>query len=159
MLKTWHWLVCAGIVIFVGAVLWPVTACACKKATSATACLYNVKQLSLSLQVYLVDFDNRLPDRDHWMDSIEKYVKNPALLADPSIKAKGEYGYSFDSRLSQQPTAAFPVQEQQPALFDSLNLGRNASDPFISLPKPGRHDGKNSVGYLDGHVKSQRWKQ
>ena len=30
----------------------------------------------------------------------------------------------------------------------------NASDALISLPVPGRHMGRNNMGFADGHVKS-----
>jgi len=157
--KLWEWLVCAGIVIVVAAVLWPVTACACSKASPRTACLANVKMLGTGMQIYVADYDERLPDRDKWMDSLLPYTKNESLFVDPLIKkVPGQYGYAFDSHLSGQLQSSIKNRDQQPMIYDSLNLGRNASDPFTSLPSPGRHDGKNNIGYLDGHVKAVLYK-
>lgn len=47
----------------------------------------------------------------------------------------------------------------QPLLFDSINLARNASDPFVSLPNPPRRhtEGQppaNYIAYADTHAKA-----
>jgi prepilin-type processing-associated H-X9-DG protein len=129
-------------------------ACACERATT-TSCLSNVKQLSTAVQLYLADFNGRLPNRDSWMNVLEPYVKTSDIFVDPVIKTKGQHGYAFDSRLSQKLAAEFDAPDRQSLLFESSNLGKNASDPFVSLPKPGRHYGKNNIGYLDGHARSR----
>lgn len=144
----------AGFILMVlGATFFPVYACACTKAGPGRGCLSQVKQLATALIIYTSDYDDRLPNRDQWMDAIGDYAKNPKIFIDPEIKTKGQHGYSFDSLLSNRDINSFKKPEQQSMLFDSINLGRNASDPFSSLPNPGRHDGKNSVAYLDGHAK------
>lgn len=39
-------------------------------------------------------------------------------------------------------------------IYDSINYGRNASDPKTSLPKPGRHKGVNVIAFADGHARA-----
>lgn len=156
-LKLWEWITCLAVVGFVGAVLFPVYACACKRATPATACLSNVKQLATALIIYTSDYDDRLPNRDRWMDAISHITKNPRVFIDPEIKTEEQYGYAFDSHLSNRNVNSFKKPEQHSMLYDSINLARNASDPFNSLPNPGRHKGKNSIAYLDGHAKRIAW--
>lgn len=145
----------AGFILMVlGAILFPVYACACTKASPRRACLSQVKQLATALIIYTSDYDERLPNRDSWIDATHDYIKDARLYVDPEIKAKGQHGYSFDSRLSNRDQSLVKQPDQHPLVYDSINLARNASDPFNSLPNPGRHEGRNSIGYLDGHVKS-----
>lgn len=151
--KLWEWIACLGVAAFIGAVIFPVYACACKIATPASLCLSNTKQVSMAILMYLEETDGKLPNRDGWMDAVAGYAKNPKIFIDPEIKLKGGHGFAYDSRLSDKKQTAFLHPDRQPMVFDSINLGRNASDPFVSLPNPGRHKGRNSVGYLDGHVK------
>jgi hypothetical protein len=42
-----------------------------------------------------------------------------------------------------------------PLTYDSTLEARNSSDPFISLPNPGRHFRGDNMSLVDGHVK---WK-
>ncbi|MBC8064002.1 MAG: hypothetical protein H7Y17_04175 [Chlorobia bacterium] len=149
----WEWLVCLGIVFCLVGVFVPITACGCSEASPGTHCLSNSKQIALSLIIYAADYDERLPDRDAWMDLATPYTKNQEIFVDPEIRVKGQHGYAFDSRLSRKKTDQFQSPATQSMIYDSINLARNASDPFASLPNPGRHKGRNSIGYLDGHVK------
>jgi len=107
----------------------------------------------LALRVYSDLNNDMLPGRDQWMDAVQSHLKEQRVLKDPEVEEKGQYGYAFHSRLSERKRSTFAKPESTPMLFDSINLGRNASDPFTSLPKPGRHNGANCVSYLDTHVK------
>lgn len=152
--KPWEWLVCIGIVALVGGLLWPITACACsKEASRKTACISNLKQITLALKMYSSDYDDLLPRGGLWMDDIGPYTKSERILKEPLYWSGPFFGFAYDSRVSGKAIKSFARPEKQPAVFDSVNLGRNASDPFVSLPSPGRHSGKNNVGYLDGRAK------
>ncbi len=117
-------------------------------------CLSNVKQLAIGLVMYESDED-RLPFRDGWMDGIVPYEKMEGLFHCPDV-AKGFYGYSFNGKLDRMPLAKFPSPETMPMVYDSVNLARNASDLYTSLPPLGRHTSTNSVGFGDGHAKALR---
>jgi prepilin-type processing-associated H-X9-DG protein len=129
-----------------------------KESARRTACLSNLKQIARAQLLYSDDFDNRLPDRDEWMDVIAPYGKGPLPLVCTSLMKDHDpqiYGYCFNGRLSQ---ATIPAQPELVALvFDSINLARNASGSLASLPVPARHVGdRNNVVYADAHVKSVR---
>lgn len=127
-------------------------------------CLSNVKQLALGVLMYAEDHDNRMPDRDSWMDAAQPYLYGGRKEADyplehcPAIKDQTHdpslYGYAFNSPLSRAWVEKMASSEQVPMLYDSINLARNASDPFASLPVPGRHEGRNYIAFADGHAKS-----
>lgn len=103
--------------------------------------------------MYLADYDQRLPSRDAWMDSLDPYLSGSSQFRDPEITGEQQFGYAFDSRLSTKNEALIADPSKQALAYDSINLGRNASDPFVSLPIPGRHKGVNSVVYMDGRAK------
>ncbi len=142
--------VCAAIVAIVAAILFPVFAQS--KSNGKDRCIGNLKQLARGLTMYAGDFDDRLPDRDRWMDAQLAYLKSEALLHCPL--AKPAYGYAYNAVLDRAKLARFPKPEAIPAIYDSANPIRNASDSFASLPVPGRHKGLNRVAYLDGHAKA-----
>jgi prepilin-type processing-associated H-X9-DG protein len=45
-----------------------------------------------------------------------------------------------------------PDAAKTPLAFDSSTLTKNAHDPMTSLPKPGRHGGRNNILFCDGHI-------
>jgi len=131
-----------------------------KEAARRTVCLSNTKQQALALEMYREGTDGRFPDRDHWMDAIEPFVKDSKyVLHVPGpwrANAPGVYGYAFNSTLSR--TAQPKDPEKVAIVYDSSNPIRNASDPETSLPNPGRHDGKNHIACVDGHAKAVEMK-
>jgi prepilin-type N-terminal cleavage/methylation domain-containing protein/prepilin-type processing-associated H-X9-DG protein len=108
-------LVVIAIIAILAAILFPVFAQARERAR-ATACLSNVKQVGLALQLYTQDYDETLPihtDSQYFMRPtsppnyarlIQPYVKNKAIYECPSTsprpgqeqeKAKGEDMISY----------------------------------------------------------------
>jgi prepilin-type N-terminal cleavage/methylation domain-containing protein/prepilin-type processing-associated H-X9-DG protein len=89
-------LVVIAIIAILAAILFPVFAQAREKARGA-ACLSNVKQLGLALQMYAQDYDETLPnhaaDTDkfldpkapaNWAKAVSPYAKNTQIFACPS---------------------------------------------------------------------------
>lgn len=147
------WIGGVGLAIILGLVLFPVFAHGGNRPTISKACMSQLKQMALAMNVYADLNGDQLPDRDRWMDATQAYASKPGYFRDPEVKEKGQYGYSFNSRLSNQPRPAVANPAEVTMLFDSINLGRNASDPLNSFPKPGRHSKANCVSFLDCHVK------
>ena len=143
-----EWVVIVGVILVVGAILFPVPSG--YPTVKAAVCLSNVKQSALGLLQYTADADDRFPPRDHWMDATLPYVKSEDVWHCPSVP-KGAYGYAFNAALSRAKPPKDPAKT--PLVYDSVSPIRNASDLVTSLPKPGRHGGKNSVAHADGHAK------
>jgi prepilin-type processing-associated H-X9-DG protein len=125
-----------------------------KESAKRTACLSNTKQQGLALTLYVEDNGGHYPPREAWKDLTRKYLVGETskyALRCP-VLGEGAFGYAFNSALSGQKVP--PTPETVPVVYDSSNLTRNASDRFASLPSPGRHKGKNNVGYADGHAKA-----
>ncbi len=144
-----------GILTILAALFLPVTACACGgESSKRAACVSNLKQQGLAMLMYANDWDNVLPHRDRWMDAVKAYTHNQSIFKDSEVKGEGLYGYSFNADLSEANTEPLKNPEKVSMTYDSINLGRNASDRVNSLPVEGRHGGRNGMGYLDGHAKS-----
>ncbi|MFP4248636.1 MAG: DUF1559 domain-containing protein [Armatimonadota bacterium] len=98
-------LVVIAIIAILAAILFPVFARAREKARQ-TSCLSNVKQLSLSMLMYVQDYDERFTvERNifyaeggrRWYQAIMPYVQNEQVFFCPSVdrtEAWGGYGYN-----------------------------------------------------------------
>jgi prepilin-type processing-associated H-X9-DG protein len=89
---------------------------------------------------------------------VSKVTKNEWLHC-PAISNRQDdkFGYAFNAELSARPMNGKPLKEMPnaattPLLYDSTNLAKNAQDKTTSLPRPGRHSGRNNILYCDGHV-------
>ena len=103
-------LVVIAIIAILAAILFPVFARAREKARQAS-CLSNMKQLGLSMMMYVQDYDEFLPKIragnctlpggrrpnpanngrvcNYWIESIQPYVKNSNLFQCPSGSSRG----------------------------------------------------------------------
>jgi len=107
-------LVVIAIIAILAAILFPVFARAREKARQ-TSCLSNVKQLALSVMMYLQDYDELLPcsynphnpprpagadvltDGRYWFGVIAPYVKNLQIFICPSAPTSWiGYGWNYD---------------------------------------------------------------
>ncbi len=98
-------LVVIAIIAILAAILFPVFARAREKARQ-TSCLSNLKQLSLSVLMYVQDYDETFPvERNiflaeggrRWYQSIAPYVQNRDVFMCPSVDRTsdwGGYGYN-----------------------------------------------------------------
>lgn len=158
----WAWAIigcgCLGLLVFgVGlpAILFPVFVQARAKARE-TVCMANVRQLGTSALMYMQDYDEVLPSARSWCDTLRPYTMDEKLFHCPEV-GKGNsarYGYAFDERVSKKLLKKIPSPGTTPLLYESTNLERNAMGRFNDLPTPGRHQGRNVVGYVDGHTKA-----
>ncbi len=114
-------------------------------------CLSNVKHQAIGLIIYEDDFDDRFPRGDRWMDVTKEYLKAEDARHCPQVP-KGAYGYAFNSLLSLAKTPK--DAEKVVLIYDSTTSRRNASDRLSSLPRPGRHEGKDNIAFADGHAKA-----
>lgn len=144
-------LVVIAILSVLAAILFPVFSSP-HRSSPRSLCTSHVKQLTMALQMYAVDHEDRLPPAFAWHDAISPYVKSSVIWACPSRKEQ-KPAYSFNALLhlgKLSPT----VSPDVPMVFESM-IGRwNASDLGASFVTP--HRGGGVVGYTDGHVKVER---
>jgi prepilin-type processing-associated H-X9-DG protein len=125
-----------------------------QEAARKATCLSNLKQLALAMLMFATDHQERLPNAEGWMSSLEPYLREGAmksLLHCPSDK-EHEYSYALNSGAAGRPLGEFDDPGNTVLLFES-NSGRlNAADPVASLCDPPRHGNGNNFAYVDGHV-------
>jgi prepilin-type processing-associated H-X9-DG protein len=133
--------------------MMPVMASA-RALQKADPCIANVKQVAIGILMYSGDYDDLAPRRAAWMDVLMPYLKRNDCLTCPVVAKKNVsgYGYALNSTLDRKSLYDIKKPATVPMVYDSINYARNASDALKSLPKPGRHEGKNVIGYVDGHA-------
>jgi prepilin-type processing-associated H-X9-DG protein len=130
------------------------------------SCLSNVKQIGTAFDMYLQDYDDRLPPNSDWTSRLFPYLRNERLLQCPSVAGPevhdysrtsglSSFGYAYNSKLAEATQKEIGNAKSRVLIYDSTNLARDASDLVTSLPDPPRHQGRNNIGYADGHARSE----
>jgi len=133
-----------------------------KVLASKYAALSHAKQIGIAAIMYSGDNDDRLPSATRWIDQTSSY-KGAGIdweMTCRSPKAYEEnhtsYGFAFRRSLSAHDVNKIDDLTTRVLIFDSTILTRNASSELDTLPKPGRYDGTNIIGFADGHAKFAR---
>jgi prepilin-type processing-associated H-X9-DG protein len=125
-------------------------------------CPENLKSLYIAFSMYTQDWD-ALPPSAGWMDNqdlVSKVQKNEWLHCPAVSNRRDEkFGYAYNASLAERKLNGKPLNEmadaaKTPLLYDSTLLAKGAQDAFATLPKPGRHGGRNNILYCDGHVEA-----
>lgn len=113
-----------------------------------STCKARLATLARSVGLYAADYDDRLPPAERWADATWNYVSSKAPEEEsespfrcPSIsilRKIDQYGYAFDSTVSAE-SVSVALSRQEPIIFDSDNLVRNAHEPTPSWPAIKRH--------------------
>ena len=134
-----------------------------KPETNKT-CPENLKGLYNAFAQY-AELNDSLPPADKWEENTDftSRVPQDAWLHCPAVSNghDDKFGYAYNTalagkklNLNGKPLNTYPDAAKMPLLYDSTNLSKNAQDAVTSLPKPGRHSGRNNILYLDGHVEA-----
>ncbi len=163
-MPAWGWAAlggcgCAGffLIAIFAAILFPVFAKAREKARQS-ACMSNLKQISIQMLGYAQDNDDKFPPASKWMDTIEPYrspsKKDDSTYRCPALPEKNadSYGYAYNRSVAGKPTVKITDPQEKMLVYDSETLTRSASDAGTSL-SAGRHSYGNNIAFADGHVK------
>ncbi len=125
-------------------------------------CPENLKSIYNAINLYSQDWD-ALPPFEKWLDNEEltSKIRQNEWLHCPEVSNRHDekYGYAFNDKVSALKLGGKHLNElpdavKTPLLYDSRDISKSAHDSFSSLPRPGRHGGRNNVLYLDGHVEA-----
>jgi prepilin-type N-terminal cleavage/methylation domain-containing protein/prepilin-type processing-associated H-X9-DG protein len=128
-------LVVIAIIAILAAILFPVFARAREKARQ-TACLSNIKQLSLAAMMYSQDYDEQiipsyLASNYVWLDLITPYVKNTQIFVCPSrSQTYPGYGHNHcNLGWASSISMAAIAKPADTVLFNDNGFVTNVADP------------------------------
>ncbi len=125
-------------------------------------CPANLASLYTAFKLYAED-NGALPQAVRWEENDEliSKVRQDEWLHCPAVSNRHDamYGYAYNTqiagmKLNGRKLAEIPHAAKTPLLYDSSRLQKNAADAVASLPRPGRHGGRNNILYCDGHVEA-----
>ena len=115
-----------------------------------TSCQVNIKQLSLGLMMYAVDYNDHWAPADRWCDVTYPYVKNQSVYVCPDLpQYRGSYGHN--ERLSMTPLKSVSSPADTPTVFDATGgWNQYGGRSLVNY----RHQGVANVGFADGHAQA-----
>lgn len=176
-------LVVIAIIAILAAILFPVFARAREKARE-TSCLSNVKQINLGIQMYVQDYDETFPLAYYyadvsgggmsWAGQVYPYIKQEmeeGIWFCPSSGLKKSWGhsayvdyglnahidYSINPPSSALASIEYPSEKVcigETIYNTSTNYGWYQWFGFSSSHTRYSHDGRQNLGFCDGHAKS-----
>ncbi len=113
-------------------------------------CPENLKQLYSAALLYSDGWDGKLPPATNWMDAIRDNVPQADWLRCPDIP-RG-HGYAMNDDLGGKRVSEIKDPGKTPLFYESASVEASAHDAASSMPRPGRHQGRNNIVYADGSV-------
>lgn len=118
--------------------------------------LAHIKQVAVGLIMYASDWDERFPPRDRWFDRVnDTAIKNEAVARCVGLLEEDPegFGHALNAPMAGADADALSSPATSLLVFDSIDLSRNAVSTVEQIPNPGRNNGRNTIGYVDGHAK------
>ncbi len=176
-------LVVIAIIAILAAILFPVFAKAREKARQS-ACLSNVKQITLAMLMYAQDYDEIVPRCSQWVPGwpgyvykwpqlIYPYTSNVQIMSCPSsgtanyvnlgkMKRPDHLIYVADTLRHRSTDTFGPVGGgtfYKPAFNNYCNNVDQTNGIYWSGIAAERHNGGCNYGFFDGHAKWLRFEQ
>jgi hypothetical protein len=128
-----------------------------RAAKRGELCLTRLQSLGVSMLLYTMDHDDRLPPTAVWADAVKAGGADPVAFRCPCLDG-GLYGHAFASAMGGAQVGALVEPAKAPLVFDSNDPSWNASgDPRRMLPAGGRYGNDLSgVVFADGSARAVR---
>ncbi len=131
--------------------LYPVIKEARESAEKA-CCLSNVKNLSLAMQMYLADNNDRFPATERWVEEMMPYLRNEEVLKCPADESGARSSYGLNKAVIGKSL----VDVQDPAglvvFFETAHPGDNPVGGPDDVVSPPRHEGGNHYAFADARA-------
>jgi hypothetical protein len=111
-------------------------------------CRMNVESISMSMQMYLTDYD-RFPDANRWCDELRSYIGSNQVYVCPE-RPELRCGYALNAALSDLKTSSLTTDPYNTVVIFESDRGWNASGGMGILPGQPRHRGRDMYGYAGG---------
>jgi prepilin-type processing-associated H-X9-DG protein len=138
--------------------IYKLTRTASYEPSKNVTCPDHLQKLYRAVMEYASSWDDTLPPADRWMtalnDPVERRVEEEELRCPDVAKSGPKYGYAMNPEVGGKRLDEIKEKGTTPLFYDSTDLSKDAHANAASLPKPGRHTGRNNVAYMDGQVKA-----
>jgi len=133
-------------------------------------CELNVENIAMCMQMYAADWDDRLPDPDHWVDQLgQEYARNMAVFKCAADKSDARCSYGMNRALSGLRVTEIANPDDLVSVYETAHPGDNPSGgpgdvadpprhPRSKYPSPRWYHG-NMYGYVSGKLwPNMEWK-
>ena len=125
-------LVVIAIISILAAILFPVFARARENARR-TACLSNMKQIGLGLEMYKQDYDGTFPfsralPLGTFREVLQPYIKNTQVFVCPSAPSNWPMDYSYNEMFGYQPGDTYPAPGRFGGTISCNGVGQHVYD-------------------------------
>ncbi|MDH7569144.1 MAG: hypothetical protein QHJ73_06115 [Armatimonadota bacterium] len=128
-----------------------------RRSPQNAQCASNVKQLCVAAQMYALDH-KKLPSALGWVEELEPYFKDRALLRCPNAPEGQVCSYAFNRALSELPPNEIANPAATVLFYETTSMDACPTGGGEDLPPQPRHPGGHTFGFVDGHVQSHpRW--
>ena len=149
--RIFAWSTALGGLFVLGVVFMPVFACGCRKASTSTHSLSNLKQLAMALHIYDADFE-RTPSAEDWQGDLLPYLKNKDIYDDPMNLPK-KFGYAMNANAGQVNLDKVVNQANTVEFFWTTIAGPNAAGDRQHLRYT---QDKTGLAMLDGSARTPK---
>ena len=123
-----------------------------RASAQKSVCLSNVKNLSLAMQMYLVDYDDQFPEADGWVEALADYIGDESVLKCPEDDSEARCSYGMNAALSGRSVGELENPAEIVVFYETASPGDNPVGGAEDVVDPPRHPNGNSYGFADGHA-------
>jgi len=134
-------------------------------------CELNVENIAMAMRMYAADWDECLPDPDHWVDQVgPEYVGNMAVFKCPADKSGARSSYGMNRVLAGLRAYEIANPDDLVSVYETAHPRDNPSGGPEDVADPPRHPGwkypsprwyrGNMYGYVSGKLwPNEEWEQ
>lgn len=122
-----------------------------RSAAAPTQCLSNVKQLSVAMQIYLVDSEDRMPPASQWRTAVALYAKDGLVNPWRCPYADTKWTHGLNRSLGSFDTTMIEDETLTVMLFETESEVPNVTGGPSDVVR--RHKGGSHFGFLDSRAK------
>ena len=114
-------------------------------------CQSHMKGLAWATNMYVQDYDDKIPPAERWAESLTSYTGKYSFRAFQCPAYERPVGFAMHSGLEKRLISSFKQPSKTVAFFDADSYSFMPSDWGESLPEKPRHPAGHSILFLDGH--------
>ena len=151
--KTYWWVIFGVIcAMAASAIVWPVKVHP-PIANPRSRSLSNLKQLGYAMTFYAADWDDFLPPKSRWENSVSSYMKNPNVFQIHTWKKEALHRSALNESIGNIKLSQIESPEITVEIFESASLSKNQSGGS-ALAAYDPKDYKTLLLFADNHVKA-----